>query len=97
MKNFLPIASHILPKTVEVPVELEIVGEAAGAPQKPTSISRSGPYRAKSNRIQVDFARLLLIPHQPHTAAAALFGGDGMIEETVTEVDAQGFFGVQAG
>ena len=42
-------------------------------------------FRAKSTCFEVDFARLLFIPHQPHTAAATLVSGDGMIEEAVAE------------
>ncbi|MBR0178144.1 MAG: hypothetical protein IJQ11_12060 [Bacteroidales bacterium] len=33
---------------------------------------------------------LFLIPHQPHTAATAFVGGDGVIEETVAETDDYG-------
>ena len=39
---------------------------------------------------------LLFLPHQPHTAAAAFVGGDGMVEKAVAEIDAQGLLGVQA-
>ena len=56
------------------------------------------PNHKTSTSSQKNVARLFLfIPHQPHTAATALNGSDGMIEKAVAEVDAQGFFGGQAG
>ena len=56
------------------------------------------PNHKTSTSSQKNVARLFLfIHHQPHTTPTALVSSNGMIEEAVAKVDAQGFFGVQAG